>query len=223
MKIGLDEHTDRFTASVGPRIRRAFSLFADGYYFSADLKCSVWEFAITITELHDAGLSDNDIRWMMRKYLVDHAVEVTQAGDDARSFRPSTGCILSDRACFVWTEKARSLAFADPDTTIVLNNAQNGHSEVTNGHHSQILAVPKTANLVTVPTWDCDRQELRWGEYVVKQYKVPSPNQETILAAFEEEHWPPRIDDPLSPQLDQEPKRGCTTQSPHSTAIRRIR
>jgi len=45
------------------------------------------------------------------------------------------------------------------------------------------------------------------GEMVVKQFKVPAPNQEVILASFEEEGWPPRIDDPLPPQADQDSKR----------------
>ena len=76
--------------------------------------------------------------------------------------------------------------------------------------------------MVRFPTWDRDRQELRRGEYVVKQFKVPSPNQETILAAFEEEHRPPRIDDPLPPQFDQEPA-GRTTPSTRSTATRKVR
>ena len=35
------------------------------------------------------------------------------------------------------------------------------------------------------------------GGVIVKQFKVPAPNQEVILAAFEEESWPVRIDDPL--------------------------
>jgi hypothetical protein len=47
------------------------------------------------------------------------------------------------------------------------------------------------------PKWDCDRQELRLGTEIVKQFKLPSPNQETILMAFEVKNWPPRIDDPL--------------------------
>ena len=216
MKIGLGEHAERFTASVSPRIQRAFSLFADGMYYSTDLNCTVWEFAVTIKDLRDAGLSDNDVRWLMRKHYVEHAVEVTQAGDESRSFRPSSGCILSDRACFVWTEKARALVFADPVSLNGEHNARNGRSEVTNGHCTQVVAAPTTANLILVPTWDRDRQELRWGEFVIKQFKVPSPNQETILAAFEEEHWPPRIDDPLSPQPDQEPKR--TTARHHHNA-----
>jgi hypothetical protein len=57
-----------------------------------------------------------------------------------------------------------------------------------------------------VPKWDRDRQELRLGDVVVKQFKVPAVNQERILAAFEEEGWPVRIDDPLPPATDQDPK-----------------
>ncbi len=57
------------------------------------------------------------------------------------------------------------------------------------------------------PTWDRDRQELKWGPSLVKQFKLPSINQQTILMAFEEEHWPPRIDDPLPPDDDMDPKR----------------
>ncbi len=41
---------------------------------------------------------------------------------------------------------------------------------------------------------------------IVKQFNVPSPNQEAILAAFEEEGWPSAIDDPLPPQPEQDPK-----------------
>jgi hypothetical protein len=57
-----------------------------------------------------------------------------------------------------------------------------------------------------LPHWDQQCRVLRVGQYVVKQYKRPSPNQEMILAAFEEEDWPQRIDDPLPPQGEQEPK-----------------
>jgi hypothetical protein len=45
------------------------------------------------------------------------------------------------------------------------------------------------------------------GNLVVKAFKLPSPNQETILAVFEEEGWPPRIDDPLPPNPELVVKR----------------
>ena len=57
-----------------------------------------------------------------------------------------------------------------------------------------------------LPHWDQQCRVLRVGRYVVKQYKRPSPNQELVLAAFEEEDWPQRIYDPLPPQGEQEPK-----------------
>jgi hypothetical protein len=57
-----------------------------------------------------------------------------------------------------------------------------------------------------LPQWDQQCRVLRVGQRVVKQYRRPSPNQEMVLAAFQEEDWPHRIDDPLSPQGEQEPK-----------------
>jgi hypothetical protein len=36
---------------------------------------------------------------------------------------------------------------------------------------------------------------------------APAPAQELILAAFQEEGWPPAIDDPLPSQFNQDPKR----------------
>ena len=223
MKIGLGEHAERFTASVSPRIQRAFSLFADGMYYSTDLNCTVWEFAVTIKDLRDAGLSDDDMRWLMRKHYVEHAVEVTQAGDESRSFRPSSGCILSDRACFVWTEKARALVFADPVSLNGEHNARNGRSEVTNGHCTQVVAAPTTANLILVPTWDRDRQELRWGDFVIKQFKVPSPTRRRSWRRSRKSIGPRGSTTRcrLSPIKNR--SAGCTTQSKRSTATRRTR
>jgi hypothetical protein len=50
---------------------------------------------------------------------------------------------------------------------------------------------------------------------LVKAYRRPAPNQELVLAAFEEEGWPPQIDDPLpgSYELD-------TKQRLHDTIVR---
>ena len=59
----------------------------------------------------------------------------------------------------------------------------------------------------SAPHWDRDRRELWLGKKLVKQFRLPSRNQETILAAFEEEGWPGSIDDPLPPQPEQDTKR----------------
>ena len=48
---------------------------------------------------------------------------------------------------------------------------------------------------------------LRLARFTQPGDEVTVSNQEAILAAFEEESWPPRIDDPLSPVGNQDPKR----------------
>jgi hypothetical protein len=50
-----------------------------------------------------------------------------------------------------------------------------------------------------IPNWDPATRVLRVGKHIVKQYRVPASTQEAILAAFQEEGWPPHIDDPLPP------------------------
>jgi hypothetical protein len=56
------------------------------------------------------------------------------------------------------------------------------------------------------PQWDPATRVLRVGRRIVKQFRVPSPNQEKVLVVFQEEGWPPRIDDPLTPVPDGCPK-----------------
>jgi hypothetical protein len=41
---------------------------------------------------------------------------------------------------------------------------------------------------------------------VVKWFRVPAPNQELILSAFEEVGWPEQIDDPLPVTADIDPR-----------------
>lgn len=58
-----------------------------------------------------------------------------------------------------------------------------------------------------VPRWDAARRELEFCGQIVKRYRVPAQNQETILAAFQEEGWPRRILDPLPATRDQDQRR----------------
>ena len=149
--------------------------------------------------LRAASISDNGLRWLCCKGYIEHAVEVTLAGTNRRSFEPSASLVFSERECFVLTDSGRAYVSEEvsiPDPLVLRN-----------GHPAARRAVDDRPTASEIPTWDRVRQELRFAGVLVKQFKVPSPNQETILGVFEEEHWPPRIDDPLSPKLDQDPKR----------------
>jgi len=52
-----------------------------------------------------------------------------------------------------------------------------------------------------------EKRQLTFDGRVIKQFRVPSCNQEAILMAFEEEGWPERIFDPLIPKPGIEMKR----------------
>ncbi len=66
--------------------------------------------------------------------------------------------------------------------------------------------VQLAAEVSARPRWDRATRVLSLGSSVVKRFRMRARNQETIVAAFEEEGWPHRIDDPLPPREDLEPK-----------------
>ncbi len=71
----------------------------------------------------------------------------------------------------------------------------------------QLCYSSRSASSRSQPFWCPDRRELLLGETLIKAYRVPSPNQQTVLEVFQEEGWPRRIDDPLPPKEGIEIKR----------------
>ncbi|NIL97526.1 MAG: hypothetical protein GTO53_07880 [Planctomycetales bacterium] len=176
------------------------ALLFQAYAYARDLKCDIWDFSVEIWCLRAAGVANFDLRWMVKKGLVDHAAEVTKNGDEKRAFQHDQGMVFTDRSCFALTEIgiATTTALVEPVSEQMQNIRFRTGSLIVNGNGSHRLKLPK---------WDSERHQLRFGESLVKEYKVPSPNQEAILMAFEEEGWPPRIHDPISPIRDVNPKQ----------------
>jgi hypothetical protein len=57
--------------------------------------------------------------------------------------------------------------------------------------------VPPLPPPPAVPCWDGTARRLLFRGHVCKQFARPAPNQERILATFQEDGWPDAIDDPL--------------------------
>jgi hypothetical protein len=57
-----------------------------------------------------------------------------------------------------------------------------------------------------LPFYDDQQGELRVGDQLIKNIR-PKTNQQAVLSAFQEEGWPIRIDDPIPPKGDMEPKK----------------
>lgn len=159
--------------------------------FAIDVGVDAWQFAVELEVLLET-MNQNEIRWLTQKRIIQHAFEiyVDEGRTGARQFEPIDSLTFNQRSCFVLTPMG-------------FENAVNSCADLSN---SQMVTF-HTTNENEQPIWDKERNELRFGQLLIKEYKLPSPNQEAILNAFEEEGWPPRIDDPLTPHPDIDPKR----------------
>jgi hypothetical protein len=191
----------RFT----PRIREALTLLTDAAACAQDVGADVWQFSVELSALRRAGLTTNECRWLVAKGLARHAREVTTPDGDRRVFQNYPNLALSRRTCFVIAE--RGVVYAN---TLLRSAPRRRASDARDSTGlNRRRPAPESSNppSTLTPTWDSDRQQLRVGRVIVKEFKVPAANQEAILAAFQEEGWVPRIDDPLAPQLNQDSKR----------------
>lgn len=190
-------HHKQTIGKVPARIRPALDALLEAMHYAEQTSSDCWEFAIEHDQLISLGLTRNDFRWLVRKGLVEHQREVTLEGNDGRAFRPTGDLTFSESTCFVLTDAGILLAH---------ESFPEKHVGITN-HRDFSHADQASDDELSVPTWDPQRRELRLNSVTVKRFKWAAANQETILAAFEEECWPPRIDDPLPPQPEQDPKR----------------
>jgi hypothetical protein len=179
--------------SIQQRGAAALRSLLEAQTYAASLSQDVWQFALGIHSLGEGGLSQNDMRWLLYRNFVLHGIETTQPGEERRTFRPGGAIRFARRSCFVLTESGLSFA-CERATVAAIDRATPPPA---------IDVVPPAI----VPTWDRDRQELRLGQELVKCFKTPAPNQELILAAFQEEGWPVHIYDPLPPHPDHDSRR----------------
>ena len=164
------------------RFQKSLSLLLQAVEHARGLDRDVWDFAVELHCLREFGLTNSDLRWLHYRKYVEHGVELTAQFDEQRTFAHGGLIKVNDpRACLVLTELGEAIA------------RQLCFDEISSACH--------------VPTWDDVRHELWLGDSLVKQFRLPSPNQEKVLTAFQEEAWPLRIDDPLPPNPNIDPKR----------------
>jgi hypothetical protein len=173
-----------------PRLLAALAVLYESYEYAQDLEASPWDFATEISGLRRLKLTNSDLRWLVGRGYVEHGVEVTLAGDLERSFQHPGRLLFGKKTCFVLARSGAALA---------QQLAPEGSRQVMNGDRAcappaLAIASPSPGPM---PRWDRDRQELSFGPTVVRRFKIPSLDAETILAALEEAHWPARLDDPL--------------------------
>jgi hypothetical protein len=193
--------------AIPRRVKRGLSLLLTAYDYAVDLQRDRWEFATEMAALEHLGLTRNDFRWLVGKGIVQHAVEITVPGAASRQFQPQPELIFTATTCFVLTDKGlietRSLRPHVHEAKLSATGQAGEGPSVAPQPSNKSSSTPEQL----APRWDASRHELRLGPHLIKAFKLPSPNQETILTVFEEEGWPSRIDDPLPPHPDMMPKQ----------------
>jgi hypothetical protein len=198
----VNELAEWASPSFLQNLRFALCLLTEAQVCAQNLARPAWEFAVDILEMRRGGVTDGALRWLIAAGFVEHSAEVrTHKRRAERVFCPVPALTLSPRSCFVVTQTglglARRLRIA-PGCSV----ASIGPGRLADDEDRSPAP----------PHWDSDCRELHAGGELVKRFRRPAPNQETILAVFEEEGWPTRIDDPL-------PARGnhCSAERLHDT------
>lgn len=172
-------------------IVKVFQKLSRAWQYSLDCERSRWDFAVELLNLDNDGVSHETLRWMIGKGLIEHGIETLDHQGIGRTFESPGGFTFSGRSCFVVTENGLDWQSE--------NGLATNSNDAGTAHETPVLPV--------IPRWDDQRHELWLGTILVKRFKWKAVNQESVLAAFEEEGWPSRIDDPLSPVADCDPKR----------------
>ena len=171
--------------TVNERLHHIIDLLYDAFHYAIDVDGDPWDFAIDVECLRDAGATRSDLRWLASKQYIDVARESREDGS-SRVIRESEVSFGRNTVC-VLTELGAQLI--------------DGRD-----HSPADLAQPTPPNDV-IPVWNKRRHELTWNGHLVKRFRVPAKNQEQILDVFEEDGWPPRVDDPLPPRAELNGKR----------------
>jgi len=175
---------------VTATVKTALGLLLQAHATAARLGHDKWDFALEIQALKEAGLNHNELRSLICQGFAEHRVEQTRCGAKQRTFRRPSSLRLARRSCFALSETGLPIA-----CHIVAHSA-----------HLPALTVRYSDNEIPrphlAPFWDSERRELRLGNVLIKRFRQPAKNQETVLAAFQEDGWPAHVDNPLSGDVD---------------------
>jgi hypothetical protein len=156
---------------------------------ACDLGVSVWDFACQLPNLRAMGVSETILRWLVACGLAEHRQETTSWCQKHRTFTTVSNLCFTESSCFVISAAA-----------IALNLGSHSKKQPR-------LGLPTKGGNGQLPHYDRARRTLFYCGHIIKQFRVPAANQELILSAFEEEGWPPHVDDPLPPAPEIEPKK----------------
>lgn len=188
---------------INESLRAGLVVLWRAYIGAQYTSANVWDFALRIDQLYEAGVTTSDLRWLVANGFAEHGPETTDHRDSHRSFRRSNGYFFNHHSCLILTPSGAALAedvfrgrTQSPQGTVSTLAAVAGETAIANTRQAA-YEIRTLATIALKPRWDAIRRELSLAGRIVKRFRVPARNQETILSVFEEEGWAEHIHDPL--------------------------
>lgn len=142
------------------------------------------QLAVPISDFRTWGHSDTELRLLVIEGVVRHLKETKAGSLDQRVFEQAGTYSIGDASCFVL--------------------AKDVHPPKKQGSRPDVD--PKQL-AINHPHWDLKLRRLMYQGKLIKHFRCPAQNQETILSAFQEEGWPQRISDPIPPSKETDSKQ----------------
>ncbi len=177
---------ERACAILGTTIRDGIEHLGRAWVLAHDAERPLPEFGVELQCLHELGLKNSELRWLLCKGYIEHYWDLTLPGERGRTTRRTLSLRFSKRSCFAMTQAGWEFA-----------EQFNYTPQMQTRHDTHPDADERRAT--STPVWNAMSRQLTVDGFVLKTFQVPSSNQELILTAFEEEGWVAQIDNPLPP------------------------
>jgi len=181
---------DEFARRKAVQFSAFLQMLVEAKEYSSDLATSPWEFSVGFSHACRMGVNLNDLQWMLRRNWIQCHRSKSELLAPNETLQSSKFIISSSGMMAL-------RGVQDEDAAPVLFDT----FEVS---QFDVNTVPSE---FSKPKWNVERRELSVSGTVVKRFRWPAPNQETILCVFAEEGWPSRIEDPLPQGNGLDPKR----------------
>ena len=203
-KVWVERAGGAMSPLIDESLRAGLALLWRAYVCADDTGANIWDFALSSGRLYEAGMTSSDLRWMVAKGFAEHGQEMSGYDDPHRSFRRSNGYFFNEETCLILTPSGAALAehvfretAPSPQATLSALSAVANETGPRANARQPAHQINTVARFALKPRWDAIRRELSLEGRIVKRFRVPARNQETILSVFEEEGWAEHIHDPL--------------------------
>jgi hypothetical protein len=189
-KTWADRTGEATSPLIDESLRTGLALLWRAYICAQATGANVWDFAVRTGRLYEAGMNSSDLRWMITRGFAEHGQETPGRDHTNRTFLRTAGYFFNEHTCLVLTASGAALAEHVFRETARWPQATVSALSVIAGDAGQAATALK-------PSWNAGRRELSLAGLLIKRFRVPARNQETILGVFEEEGWAEHIHDPL--------------------------